>query len=566
MNMELIQKIKKRFAVQSIKEALLSVMQRFPIGLVFLAAVTILLSYRVTAKDTMSPEECCLLYFLTIGILIDFAVSLWGEEQRNKRKQIIVEGVLLGIWAVYCTGIYVAFSVYKITPSPDFFIGNAAWITAIVFLIPFIAFWQEKEDLKAWHFLVSLFIAGFISGLVSSVMSGGIDGLYAGAAALFEFALNETIATIITITCMVFLAGLLFFALVPKGERKHNTTATMPPALRKILTWLLLPLLACYIIVLYAYGLSILIHWELPKGLLSWLVSAIMAGWMICYVLLYPEIVHKESWICKVMSFWMPIILLPLLVLMSVGVARRLLDYGITPMRLYLLTILLWFYAICIVMIVSKKKRFRWIFLSFIGLFILSSGQPFNYYRICRPNLTAKIEKIIAEKELQTPFKLSELDTFSTLSEEEARALREDLEYMRRIYGQAYTEKWIEEEESRYVNKDEKREEVWVIHYYRRGSNYTVPDEYDRFNWTNRSNDSIPTDSLYDGKVHVRHQDALLVFDTAAIRLANDRHEMIIIPSANHKGAVSLTGATITGYKNDKIDLEYSGYFFYNQE
>ena len=123
---------------------------------------------------------------------------------------------------------------------------------------------------------------------------------------------------------------------------------------------------------------------------------------------------------------WLPMAILPLLVLMSVGVVRRFADYGITPPRLYLLTLLLWFYAVCIVMLVVPRKRFRWIALSFVALLILSSGHPLNYYRLCRPVLTAKIDKMIAEHDEE---------------------LEAELRYMRDCYGKEYTSRWVEQYE-----------------------------------------------------------------------------------------------------------------------
>ena len=381
-----IESLKQRLSLRNISETLLRVVKRFPVATVLVVAQTAVLSYMVATETEPGSKLLCLLAFLSAGLFISIATSLWGEEQRDCRLRWIVEGVSLGVCALYCVLVFLT-DVIPNRDLPAFKIGNAAWIALVVLLIPFGSFLREKDDLKVWHFILSLCGALLISGIVAWVMTGGLEGLLFGTAALFDFDAGKKLPLVIMIVCTVLLFWMLLLALIPQSERKHNASAEMPSFLTKIVSWLLLPLLGCYILVLYAYGLNILIQWELPKGMISWLVSAVMAVYVLCYVLLYPQVTHQESWQSKVLTRWLPIVILPLLVLMSVGVVRRFADYGVTPPRLYLLTLLLWFYAICIVMLVVPRKRFRWIALSFAALFILSSGHPLNYYRLCRPYL-----------------------------------------------------------------------------------------------------------------------------------------------------------------------------------
>jgi hypothetical protein len=436
---------------------------------------------------------------------------------------------------------------------PAFYIGNIAWIVAIVILIPFGSFLKEKDDLKAWHFILSLCVALLISGVVSGVMNGGLEGLLFGTAALFEFELNEKAAIVIMLVCSVLLFGMLFLALIPRGERKHNASAEMPSFLTKVVSWLLLPLLGCYIVVLYVYGINILIHWELPKGMLSWLVSAVMITYVLCYILLYPQVLNKQSWQSKVLTFWLPIVILPLLVLMTVGVVRRFMDYGITAPRLYLLTLLIWFYAICIVMLVVPQKRFRWIALSFAALFVLSSGQPLHYYRICRPILTAKIDKMFDNK---------------ALTAEETQKLQEDIAYMRTNYGEEYANRWVANDST--SGELAAHEKSWKIEYYNRSRHYISPQGFATFKWVNNMTDDslekVTEDSIYDSFLHVGYQDAVLLFDTAAIRQAKQLEKPLLIPSLDGKVAFTPENITITAYKDHKVEVQYSGYIFSKEE
>ena len=541
-----IQSLKQRLSLRNISETFLRVVKRFPVATVLVVAQTAVLSYMVATETEPGSKLLCLLAFLSAGLFISIATSLWGEEQRDCLLRWIVEGVSLGVCALYCVLVFLT-DVIPNRELPAFKIGNAAWIALVVLLIPFGSFLREKDDLKVWHFILSLCGALLISGIVAWVMTGGFEGLLFGTAALFDFDAGKKLPLVIMIVCTVLLFWMLLLALIPQSERKHNASAEMPSFLTKIVSWLLLPLLGCYILVLYAYGLNILIQWELPKGMISWLVSAVMAVYVLCYVLLYPQVTHQESWQSKVLTRWLPIVILPLLVLMSVGVVRRFADYGVTPPRLYLLTLLLWFYAICIVMLVVPRKRFRWIALSFAALFILSSGHPLNYYRLCRPYLSAKIDKVIAEKGLQVPFEWYSL--YQESHDEELDKLDKEITYMKSCYGKEYISRWVGDSE-RYVSGESESEatrvEIRNIYYTRQASGNLCPQGYATFRWVDNSSNELPAklteDSIVNGVLHDKVH--------------------FVIPSLNGKVACSAQNISISTYSDRTIEIRYSGYMF----
>lgn len=550
-----IQNLKQRLSFKSLYHSLLRVAMRFPVAVCFLVMLTVLLSYIVTTDTEPGRYRLCLLTFLSSGIVISLATTLWGEEQPDKRKRWTAEAVSLAICGIYCVLLFFT-DIIPNRELPSFYIGNMAWVVAIIVFIPFGAFLKEKDDLKAWHFILSLCAALIISITVTGIMTGGLEGLLFGTEALFDFSMDAKLPLVTLVVCAVLLWGLLFLALIPRGERKHNTSAEMPSFLTKVVSWLLLPLLGCYIAVLYVYGINILVRWELPKGMISWLVSIVMVAYVFCYILLYPQVLNKQSWQSKVLTLWLPVIILPLLILMTVGVVRRFMDYGITAPRLYLLTLLLWFYAICVAMLVVPRKRFRWIALSFVALFVLTSGQPLNYYRICRPILTANIDKMIAKE---------------NLSNEETTALKHDISYMRENYGEEYANRWAENEAiSSSSNESAAQEISWEISYYNRSRYYISPQGFPTFKWidsmTDDSPEKVSQDSIYNGFLHVGYKDAVLLFDTAAIRIAKETEEPLLISSLDKNAAFTPENITITARKDHTVEVNYSGYIFSKEE
>lgn len=561
-----LQTLKQHLSLKNISKSIQSVLMRFPAAVCFLVCLTVILSYVVLTKTDPDRYLLCLISFLSGGTVVSFTTSLWGEEQGDKRKRWIAEGIALGLYAVYCILLFLT----DIIPNrglPAFTIGNAAWMVAVIVLIPFGSFLREKDDLKSWHFILSLCAALIVSGVVTGVMTGGLEGLVFGTGELFDFEPNKKLCAIIFIVCTVLLWGILFLAMIPSGERKHNNAAEMPSFLTKVVSWLLLPLLGCYILVLYVYGITILVQWELPKGMISWLVSAVMVGYVCCYILIYPQVTNRDSWQSKALTRWLPILIMPLLVLMTVGVVRRFMDYGVTPPRLYLLTLLLWFYAVCIVMLVVPRKRFRWIFLSLVALFLLSSGHPLNYYRLCRPVLAQKIDKIIADNNLQPPFILYALP--DSLDGIDVRDFERELNYMQTNYGKEFASRWISQEDFSSADKSQEREVTWTIEYYKPAGAHLCPQGYHRFNWIDRQTEFLPEkiteDSLHEGVLHIPYDGSILLFDTAAIRKAKRDSQQLLIPSQDKQKVLSVLNIYIKAYSDSTINVSYSGYLFHNK-
>ncbi len=87
------------------------------------------------------------------------------------------------------------------------------------------------------------------------------------------------------------------------------------------------------------------------------------------------------------MTRWLPVVMLPLLALMSVAIGRRLSDYGITISRLYLLVFNVWCYAVCLWLIFTRNRRIWLIPTSFAVILLLISVGPQSIANITKRHL-----------------------------------------------------------------------------------------------------------------------------------------------------------------------------------
>ena len=572
-------KLKQVLSPKALLKSLRQMTYRFPIAVVLLVLLTIFLSYMACGERLDDNTVTTTLFFLCGGILLDYLLSLWGEEQSSpvtKKRYWIIKASVLAVWTVYCGVLYVThFNWERNVP---FIVGNVAWLVAVLAAIPFVAYLREKDDVKSWHFIFANLRAYIISLLVAAFMDGGLLGLLYGTAALFRIPTRgDTVPLVLTIISLVLIQGVLFFALVPSGERKHNTSTEMSKFLRNTVSWLFIPLLGAYMLVLYVYTVRILITWNLPEGLISYLVSAVMAMYVLCYFLLYPQIKEGGTWQAKLLTRWLPIAILPLLVLMTVAVGVRIGNYGITELRLYLATVLAWFYAVCIGVLVSKTKRFRWIYLSFAAIFILSSGQPLNYFFITKKVMMHKVDKLIAEKNAQLPFpKGWGWMTGEELAAQGCNLTRDEIEeicelacYLNRYNGYD-TEEYFSYE-WKYARNDD--EEAAPQPFYRRNIYFqydgtmTCPKgPFTTFRFRNSYAGDVEShmNKIKNGvlPLYDNYSETTLLIDTAAMKYNYEHDLPMVIPSREGTAAFVPESIEISVYSDSTLSVHYVGYLF----
>jgi hypothetical protein len=182
--------------------------------------------------------------------------------------------------------------------------------------------------------------------------------------------------------------------------------------------------------------------------------------------------------------------------------------------------------------------------------------------------LSAKIDKVIAEKGLQVPFKWYSLYQESS-EDDELDKLDKEITYMKSCYGKEYVSRWVGDSE-RYVSGESEAEATRVqirnIEYTRQASGNLCPQGYTTFRWVDNNSNELPAklteDSIVNGVLHVPYKDAILLFDTVAIRQANQDKGHLVIPSLNGKVACSAQNISISTYSDRTIEIRYSGYMF----
>lgn len=379
---------------QNFSGRFVSTCNRFKLPLILIVVLAIYSLVVVHAEGNIISDTFCVvsIWYLIAASLLMLSTVLWiendGKVDKRKIVAVIFANLSLFVWALFLS---LGESVEGAST-----IAMAATTLLIVVSVFYLAFSCRSTDLPAWNFALRLIYSIIVAAFVSAVLMGGIMLLLKSFDMLFGLFVQSKIYADVAVLCWTLIAPVLFLLLLPSKSEKYDNSIIISRFGMGVLHYLFIPLLAAYCIVLYGYAFKIIILWSLPVGWVSYLVSVLMLGTVLLIALLYPvQFSGDEKKIDRVVFRWLPFIVLPLLLLMTVGICRRVVDYGITISRLYLIIFNIWCYAVCIFLIIGKSKRIWWIPVSFAVILFLASVGPQNITDITRRTLQRQVRNIM---------------------------------------------------------------------------------------------------------------------------------------------------------------------------
>ncbi|MDR3132839.1 MAG: DUF4153 domain-containing protein [Prevotellaceae bacterium] len=251
-------------------------------------------------------------------------------------------------------------------------------------------FWKYIIGI-GWRYLFSVICAGvFLAGLCLALLT--ID-------TLFNVPIKEEWYLYLICFVGILFAPLFFTAGIPVlsqfvGKQDKNYTI-----LRVFGQYILLPVLALYLLIFYAYGLKILVTWQLPDGMVGWMTICYSAAGLLVYFLLHHFYLTKATKIATLFGRYFFYSELPVLALLFVAAFRRTADYGITENRYFLWAGAFWLLGISLYMIFTKGKTFRPILVSLSCAAVLSVVGPWNVFNVSEYSQMHRLKKLLAKQE-----------------------------------------------------------------------------------------------------------------------------------------------------------------------
>ncbi|MBP5514433.1 MAG: DUF4153 domain-containing protein [Bacteroidaceae bacterium] len=463
--------------------------KRFPAPMAFATALALFLIYTIVASDQIKPYEQlikALGYFLSVGLLLSLTLALWMEEKEENRRTDTIQIVSYAI--LFADTIYLYSINFGSGNGVEVFLMHASAIFALVLSIFFLSFRRERDDIASWNFTLRILINLVVCFLIGFVLWGGISILLVSLDWLFNVKLEWEWYAVMGTLCAFYLPTLLFLGRIPKDEEKHQREPLPSAFLGNVMRYIFVPLEGLFLVVLYAYAIRILFQWELPNGHVSWLVIISMIGCIAIEFGLYPVRKREGRKYDENVARYLPLLLIPLIVLMSIGIIRRLSDYGITISRLYLVLLNLWFYAVCITLYLTRARRINWISISFAALFLLTSALPYNFTNFTRRQLMREVRQMLVNNKVVTPLNADSYDKLmKSLSKDEASTISAKLSYLESTFNKASIESLVNQENEgipflTYVNKqeEEKKEEQFSFSNNAENKQIDIPEGYSK--------------------------------------------------------------------------------------
>lgn len=402
----------KKFSMHSLADSFGQSFRRFPVAIVLVLFLTCFLLYLNHGGDLGDKKEFFFIFYPGTGALLAVALSLLTEDFKSKwaalATQVIVHAAWLGI-SIYLSQ-FDRFSIPQL-------IAVSATVFAIGMSVFLICFYRRRHELAFWNFSTHTVLGLAISAAIGGALTLGLLLLVESLKMLFGIIIHQEVYMDIWTVCMTLLAPVLFMNLIPKGENKYlNEAPAFSRFAKGVIQYLFMPLLGLYIITLYAYGAKILYQWSLPVGGVSYLVTGSMVLMVLLIYLTHPLQHQEGNKMFKRVTRLLPVVMLPLLALMTVAIGRRLADYGITVSRLYLLVFNVWCYAVCLWLIFTRNKRIWLIPASFATILLLISVGPQSIANVTERQL---------KKEALTAFTASGIKQFPLTGEQYEKWLKE---------------------------------------------------------------------------------------------------------------------------------------------
>lgn len=304
----------------------------------------------------------------------------------------------------------------------------ALFATGLHLLVAFSPFTAGREINGFWQFNKTLFLRFLLSVLYSGALFLGLALALLAVDQLFNVDIKEERYG----QLWFFMAGIFntwfFLAGIPKNLDELESITDYPKGLKIFTQFVLLPLVTVYLLILYAYGIKIIMEWELPKGWVSWMVNAFSVFGILCLLLIWP-IRNDEGnkWI-SAFSRWFYRALFPLIVLLGVAIGKRVMQYGITENRYFVMIVALWLTGIAVYFLASKEKNIKFIPITLCIMAFLSSFGPWGAFSVSEKSQVRRLEKLLIEEKILVDGKI--IKATDTIPEKSGRQIFSIVQYL----------------------------------------------------------------------------------------------------------------------------------------
>lgn len=300
-------------------------------------------------------------------------------------------------------------------------------------LASFAPFVVRHQPNAFWQYNRTLFTRCLVGVLYSAVLFAGLAIALAASKPLFGLRVpGQLYANLWFVIVFVFTTGYVL-AGVPEDLDALELDTSYPNGLKVFAQFVLVPLVALYLVILTAYLVKVLVTGEWPNGWIGWLVSSVSAAGLLAILLVHPVRDRDENRWVSGFSRIFYLALLPSIGMLFAAIGKRIGQYGFTEERYYLLALALWITGIALGYSFRRRADIRWIPIALFVLATVTAFGPGGAYTVSRLDQTARLERLLSKHGLLVHGHIQPADT--TLSFAEQKSLSAIVEYLAGTHG-----------------------------------------------------------------------------------------------------------------------------------
>ncbi|GGP02314.1 hypothetical protein GCM10010992_06200 [Cloacibacterium rupense] len=317
-------------------------------------------------------------------------------------------------------------------------------------LVSFIGFLGKNNEKSFWQFNKNLFVNVVLTGIFTAVLVGGIMLAITAVDQLFDLELDQKIYPKTFFFLAIFGSCFIFLLFNEDGIKFLEKDGNYPDILKFFVQFILIPLLIIYAVILYFYGGKILIKWDLPRGWVSYLILAYSLVGILALLLVFPlKEISTKSWV-KGFSKIFYFALLPLLVLLFVAIFTRILEYGFTENRYYVLLLAIWLTLIVLYFSFWKHPNIKFIPISLFIFGLFSLVFPyFNTFSVSKNSQKKELEEILVKNNL---LENGKINFNKRINNSDANEISEKFNFLRERNEINYLKKYFNEKELKNIS------------------------------------------------------------------------------------------------------------------
>lgn len=356
---------------------ILNAFKRFPAASAFAIVTSFALIFSLDFINSKNPWlQFWFMVYPVVAMFISLTTSLIQEYKKNNSdKPQRITGIA---WLVISVALLPIISIFA---SDGFahgksFIASALALYITAFMGPFvIPFFKQKNDNAFWIFLHKNMVALCTAVVVTIFLTIAIEILIVFFVMLLGINTYD-LNVYAFIFCIATVLPILYFTNIPTIDECIEKTPLESEFATSKFRFLFSPIFTLSILLFYIYIVKFIVQWELPHGMISYLVSVSMFFMIATITEMYPAHLKTTATIEKKLLKIFPIFCIPLVVLMSISILRRISDYGISENRIYVIVLNIYFYIVIAILLIDKikcKSRYLACILG-IGFLILTIG------------------------------------------------------------------------------------------------------------------------------------------------------------------------------------------------